>query len=434
MVAYTPNKGLPQPTVNSDIALWGTEVNQGSSILDNNLGGVLSLDVAGNANVTLTSAQAQNFGYVLSGALTGNIDLAFPAVGSFYIVSNQTSGAFTITALTSATGSTGIVCPQGYDVMIWSDGTNIYGGFPPLRYLAASYAPISVAAGLASGLAMPTITDCNSASLGWAHYASTTLNTPVASTYGIVRTTSTDGNAPDSSNGLFQLAFDTGNDPPYYRSNINNGGWSAWTQIANASGNAAITFSVADATTAHEATSLGQIQTSYAPLLSPGLLGTPTAPTAAPGTNTTQLATTAFVQAAAPTTDWAAPGAIGSTTPNTGAFTSLSANAGLDVTGGTVTVPAASIAAAAVAGTAWTQATLTNNNQLANGSGYITTPLPAYGAVGMPLAYYYASTPTNGSTYSIPGWSGSWRAQGNTAPSTGGSSTTYFPWLFQRVA
>lgn len=34
---------------------------------------------------------------------------------------------------------------------------------------------------------------------------------------------------------------------------------------------------------------------SYAPLASPGLTGTPTAPTAANGTNTTQLATTAFV-------------------------------------------------------------------------------------------------------------------------------------------
>jgi hypothetical protein len=37
-----------------------------------------------------------------------------------------------------------------------------------------------------------------------------------------------------------------------------------------------------------------------APLASPPLTGTPTAPTAAPGTNTTQLATTAFVEAALP--------------------------------------------------------------------------------------------------------------------------------------
>jgi hypothetical protein len=36
-----------------------------------------------------------------------------------------------------------------------------------------------------------------------------------------------------------------------------------------------------------------------APKASPALTGTPTAPTAAPGTSTTQVATTAFVQAAA---------------------------------------------------------------------------------------------------------------------------------------
>jgi hypothetical protein len=39
-------------------------------------------------------------------------------------------------------------------------------------------------------------------------------------------------------------------------------------------------------------------QSQIAPLASPGFTGTPTAPTAAPNTNTTQLSTTAFVQAA----------------------------------------------------------------------------------------------------------------------------------------
>lgn len=42
----------------------------------------------------------------------------------------------------------------------------------------------------------------------------------------------------------------------------------------------------------------GKIKGMFAPLASPGLTGTPTAPTAAAGTNTTQLATTAFVKTA----------------------------------------------------------------------------------------------------------------------------------------
>lgn len=42
------------------------------------------------------------------------------------------------------------------------------------------------------------------------------------------------------------------------------------------------------------------IKAKFAPLVSPALTGTPTAPTASSGTNTTQIATTAFVTAAIP--------------------------------------------------------------------------------------------------------------------------------------
>lgn len=47
-----------------------------------------------------------------------------------------------------------------------------------------------------------------------------------------------------------------------------------------------------------------------APLASPALTGTPTAPTAAPGTNTTQISTTAFVQAAIAALIDSSPGAL----------------------------------------------------------------------------------------------------------------------------
>jgi len=47
-----------------------------------------------------------------------------------------------------------------------------------------------------------------------------------------------------------------------------------------------------------------------APLASPALSGTPTAPTAAGGTSTTQIATTAFVQAAISALVAAAPGTL----------------------------------------------------------------------------------------------------------------------------
>jgi hypothetical protein len=65
----------------------------------------------------------------------------------------------------------------------------------------------------------------------------------------------------------------------------------------------------------------------FATLLSPGFGGVPTAPTAAPGTNTTQLATTAFVIAnASAGANFGAPPPIGNVTPNTGAFTTINAS------------------------------------------------------------------------------------------------------------
>lgn len=68
--------------------------------------------------------------------------------------------------------------------------------------------------------------------------------------------------------------------------------------------------------------------TGYAPLASPTFTGTPAAPTASVGTNTTQIATTAFVQG-----QYAAPPAIGNTTANTGAFTTLAASSTVSGTG-----------------------------------------------------------------------------------------------------
>ena len=57
-----------------------------------------------------------------------------------------------------------------------------------------------------------------------------------------------------------------------------------------------ITGNAASATTATQDGAGNIITTTYAPIESPALTGTPTAPTATTGTNTTQIATTAFVQ------------------------------------------------------------------------------------------------------------------------------------------
>ena len=123
----TPNKGYNNQSTGTNYGTWGIVLNQNFTTIDNNLGGTLSLSVAGNSNVTLTASQAQNLIYNLSGALTGNINVIFPQQGGFYFVNNQTSGAFTLTL--EATGCTGsITLPQGTQTVVYVDAVGLVLG------------------------------------------------------------------------------------------------------------------------------------------------------------------------------------------------------------------------------------------------------------------------------------------------------------------
>jgi len=129
----TPNKGYPLQVTATNVGTWGTVANSTFSTIDNNLGGTLALSVAGSSDVLLTASQAQNLIYNLTGALTGNIDVAFPQQGGFYFVNNQTSGAFTLTL--KATGCTGSVpVPQGTQVVTYVDATGLVIGVTGTQY------------------------------------------------------------------------------------------------------------------------------------------------------------------------------------------------------------------------------------------------------------------------------------------------------------
>lgn len=92
------------------------------TIVDQCLGTKLSLSVAGSANVTLSTAQSQNLYFNFTGALTGNIQVIFPAsAGRIIVVNNATSGAFTLTVIPS--GGTGFLVTQGSQQLILIDGT-----------------------------------------------------------------------------------------------------------------------------------------------------------------------------------------------------------------------------------------------------------------------------------------------------------------------
>lgn len=129
----TNNRSLVQPTVGGDIGTWGGVLNNNLiAILDQVLGPPLALSMT-SADVTLTTAQFQYTLFNLSGTLTGNHSLILPlnpnsgsvAVGGFFMVLNNTSGAFTVTVKTAALGSTGVTVPQSGAALLYSDGTNV---------------------------------------------------------------------------------------------------------------------------------------------------------------------------------------------------------------------------------------------------------------------------------------------------------------------
>lgn len=86
--------------------------------------GMATVSVAGGDDVTLTAAQHGLAILSLTGIITANINLIFPSASGQWVVANNSSGAFNITAKTAA--GTGVVVPQGYAIVLYGDGTNIY--------------------------------------------------------------------------------------------------------------------------------------------------------------------------------------------------------------------------------------------------------------------------------------------------------------------
>ena len=98
---------------------WGNNTNTNLQSLDAFSAGYLSKSVAGSANVTLTTANADptaessNKVIEFTGALTGDITVFIPAVENNYIFFNNTSGAYTLTVAPTGHGANGSSILQG---------------------------------------------------------------------------------------------------------------------------------------------------------------------------------------------------------------------------------------------------------------------------------------------------------------------------------
>ncbi|ELC7391353.1 hypothetical protein RJO89_000322 [Enterobacter asburiae] len=85
-----------------------------------------------NSSQTLTSVQASKDRIVLTGTLTSNINIIFPAWVKGWVVSNRCTGNFTVICKT-ASGS-GVSVEQGNSNYIYCDGTNITADFGSAAY------------------------------------------------------------------------------------------------------------------------------------------------------------------------------------------------------------------------------------------------------------------------------------------------------------
>jgi len=106
----------------------------------------LSLSVTGGT-LTLTSAQGASTIQAYSGTLTSNQIVIVPSTVQVYIVTNNTTGAYTLTFKTSAVGGSTIVVPQSNTITITCDGTNV---FSSNTYIPSGQASVTVNAGSAA--------------------------------------------------------------------------------------------------------------------------------------------------------------------------------------------------------------------------------------------------------------------------------------------
>ena len=135
--SFTSRLKLERQASGENSGTWGNLVNYVFNRIDSSVKGYQSVDVAGSANVTLTSNnstsntddsstddQVHNAILEFTGALTGDIHVFTDAVETKYTVFNNTTGSQTLTF--APTGGTGVELKQGAKTLVYTDGTTMF--------------------------------------------------------------------------------------------------------------------------------------------------------------------------------------------------------------------------------------------------------------------------------------------------------------------
>jgi hypothetical protein len=85
---------------------------------------VLSIDVSGSGDYTLSTSELNKTAYIFTGTLTGNRNIVVPTTTQQYWVSNQTTGSYDL-ALKTASQSPALVIAPNARAIFYCDGTNV---------------------------------------------------------------------------------------------------------------------------------------------------------------------------------------------------------------------------------------------------------------------------------------------------------------------
>lgn len=122
----TPNIKITNQTEGGNNNTWGTIADANFERIDNKFGDTTSITTTGG-DTTLTETQEIVASFYIDGTLASNANIIFSGRGGVWIIHNDTTGDYTLTAKVS--GQTGVAIPQGTKRVIWCNGTDIIAGY-----------------------------------------------------------------------------------------------------------------------------------------------------------------------------------------------------------------------------------------------------------------------------------------------------------------
>lgn len=109
---FSNNLHLEEQGTGDNSGTWGGVLNTAViAVIDAAMGDVQTFSL-GSSNVTVSTSQSQKNAYLLTGTLTADVIITWPAIGRTYFIINNTTGSHTVT-LAAGTPGTTVAIEQG---------------------------------------------------------------------------------------------------------------------------------------------------------------------------------------------------------------------------------------------------------------------------------------------------------------------------------